>query len=66
MIIALYAPELLLFLAINEKVTAGTLLKVALQFHPDLAEPGMFLSMYHYIRGLVEWILVSSQCLYSI
>ena len=66
MIIALYAPELLLFLAINERVTAGTLLKVAVQYHPDLAEPGMFVSMYRYIRGLVEWIFVSLRCFYSI
>ena len=41
MFLALLAPELLLFLAINERISAGTLLRKVLKFHPRLAEPGM-------------------------
>ena len=62
MLIALTAPELLFFLAINERVTASTLLDTVLDFHPRLAEPGIFVSMYRYICGLVG--SVSAQCPY--
>jgi hypothetical protein len=51
MVIALLAPEALLFLAINEKIRAGILLKKVLEFHPDLAEPGMLTRLFNYMRG---------------
>jgi hypothetical protein len=47
MILALLAPELLLFLAINERISAGILLKKALKFHPHLAKRGMLASNTH-------------------
>ena len=59
MILALLAPELLLFLAINERISAGILLKKVLGFHPHLAEPGMF---DRYIPGRAESTNVSAQC----
>ena len=64
MFIALIAPEALLFLAINERITAGVLLKKVLKFHPHLAEPGMFtgVSVYNWIRGRAEPKGVSAQC----
>lgn len=52
MLLALLAPEVLLYLAINERINAGLLLKRALQFHPHLAKPGMVTRLYAYIRGL--------------
>ena len=61
MFIALLAPELLLFLAINEMVTARNLLKKVLKFHPHLAKPGMLASMYNWIRGRAESKEVSTQ-----
>ena len=62
MVIALYAPEILLFLAINEWISAKTLLKRVLVLHSDLAEPGMFDPMCHFIRRK----FVSAQCPYVI
>ena len=62
MFIALIAPEALLFLAINERITVGILLKKVLKFHPYLAKPGMFTRMYNWIRGRVESKDVSAQC----
>ena len=72
MLIALLAPEVLLFTAINEKIMAGVLLNEVLKFHPHLAKPGIFTRMDNWIRGLAEsiagmynWIRgrdVSAQC----
>ena len=50
MFIALIAPEFLLFLAINERISAGFLRKEVLRLHPDLAMPGMFTRVYNWIR----------------
>ena len=61
-LIAFLTPELLLFLAINERISADTLLKRVLEFHSDLAEPRMLASMHHSIRGL----FASAQCPYVI
>ncbi len=54
MFIALLAPEVMLYLAINERITAGVLLKKVLKFYPHLAKPGMFTRMYNWIRGRAE------------
>ena len=54
MIIALLTPEVLLYLAINELITARVLVKQALKFHPHLAKPGMLAGMYNWIRGRAE------------
>ena len=62
MFIALLAPEVLFFLALNERITAGVLLKKVLTFHPRLAKPGMFTRMYNWIRGRAEPKDVSAQC----
>ena len=51
MFIALFAPEVLLYLAISERIAAGVLLGKVLKFHPHLAKPGMFTRMYNWIRG---------------
>ena len=62
MVFALLAPEALLFLAINERIVAGVLLKKVLRFHPHLAKPGMFTRIYNWIRGRAESKDVSAQC----
>ena len=62
MIIALLVPEVLLFLAINERITVRLVLKNVLEFHPELAKPGMFTRMYNWIRGPAESKDVSAQC----
>ena len=54
MILALLAPEVLLFFAINERITAGVLLQEVLKFHPHLAKPGMFTRMRNWICGQAE------------
>ncbi len=54
MFIALLAPEALLFLAINERITASILLKKVLKVHPHLAKPGMFARVDSWIRGRAE------------
>ena len=59
MFIALIAPEALLFLAINERIEAGILLKKVLGFHSGLAKPGMCTRTYKWIRGRAD---VSAQC----
>ena len=61
MIITLLAPEVLLCLAITERVQAGALVKKVLKFHPHLAKPGMFTRMYNWIRGRAESKDVSAQ-----
>jgi len=50
MVIALLAPEVLLYLAINERIDATTLMKRTLEFHPRLAKPGMLARVYNYTR----------------
>ena len=62
MIFALLAPEALLFLALEERIVAGNLLKNVLKFHPHLAKPGMFTRIYNWIRGRGESKDVSAQC----
>ena len=66
MIVALLAPELLLYYAINERITAGVLLKKVLEFHPHLAKPRMLTHVYNWIcgQGVHNWIQkdVSTQC----
>ena len=57
MIFALFAPELLLYSAINERITASVLLKKVLELHPHLAKPGMLARVYDWIRKDV-----STQC----
>src|SRR5258706_10964314 len=66
MFIALLAPELLLFLAINERISAGILLKKVLKFHPRLAKPGMLARMCSYIRGRAGSTKVSAHFHYVI
>ena len=51
MFIALLTPEFLLYLAINEMITARLLLEKVLKFHPHLAKSGMLARMYNWIRG---------------
>src|SRR5258706_13452327 len=62
MVLALLAPELLLFLAINERTNASILVKKALEFHPRLAKPGTLSGMYNWISGRAESEGVSAQC----
>ena len=61
MILALLAPEALLYLALHERIKAGVLLKKVLKFHPHLAKPGMFTRMYNWMRGRAEPKDVSAQ-----
>ena len=61
MLIALLAPEVLLFFAISERVHAGILLKKALKCHPHLAKPGIVTRIYTYIRGLATPRTVSTR-----
>ena len=53
MVFALLAPEVLLYLAVNERIKAGALLKRVLKLQPDLAKPGMFARMYSSSPGYV-------------
>ena len=66
MIFALFAPEILLYFAINERITAGVFQKKVLESHPHLAKPGMLARVYNWIRrqGVHHWIRkdVSTQC----
>ena len=61
MTIALFAPEYLLYLAINQWVDAAILVKKTLAFHPQLAKRGMLTCMYGNVRGLVWTKDVSTQ-----
>jgi len=62
MFITLLAPEVLLYLAINERIKAGILLRKALKFYPHLEKPGMFVSVCHWVRGRVKSKDVSAKC----
>ena len=61
MLIALLAPEVLLFLAINERIDAGLLMKTVREYHPELVKPGMIDCIRNYIRGRVNSSEVSTQ-----
>jgi len=54
MVIALIAPEVLLFLAIRERRSAAILVKKTLASHPELATPGMLTRLYNYIYELAN------------
>ena len=61
MLVALLAPEVLLYLAINERIDAGFVLGKVLESHPELVKLGMTARMRNYIRGLVNPKAVSTQ-----
>jgi len=56
MVVALFAPEVLLYLAINERIDATTLLKRTLAIHPHLAKPGMLARVYDSIRAKLNYV----------
>ena len=58
---ALFVPEYLFYIAINELVNASILVKKTLEFHPQLAKRGMLTCMYDNVRGLVWPKGVSTQ-----
>ena len=62
MVIALYAPEFLFFLAVNERISADTMVKAVLAAYPELTGVGLMKRTWLYICGRVEWIRVSAQC----
>ena len=59
-------PEILLILAMNERINAGTLEKRVLEFRPRLAGPGMFTRMWRYMCGEAARVIVSAQYPYVI
>ena len=61
MVIALLAPEGLLFLALSERADAVSLVKMAQEFHPRLVEPGMLSRMYKYIQAKLKGVSASYQ-----
>ena len=61
MLIALLAPEVLLYFAIEERIDAGFLMKKVREYHPELVKPGMTDCIRNYIRGLVNSSEVSTQ-----
>ena len=66
MILALLAPELLVYLSINERISAYIVVKEVLAVHPHLTGPGPFARIWQYIREQVKRIFVSAQCPYVI
>jgi len=62
MFIALLAPELLLYLAISERINAGILLREVQKFHPHLVKPGMLVGVRNWIRERVKSKEVSAKC----
>ena len=60
-ILALVAPALLLYVPMNDRITAGVLSREVLKFHPHLAKPTMLARIRHWIRGRVESKGVSAQ-----
>jgi len=46
-VVALLAPEVLLFMALSERIDATALMKSALEFHPCLAKHGMHARVYN-------------------
>ena len=65
-IFAFSFPEILLILAMNERINADTLVKRVLEFRPHLAGPRMFTRMWRSICGVAAWIMVSAQYPYVI
>ena len=63
MILTLLAPEGLLYLAFNERMTAGILLEKVRKHHPHLIKPGLRARMEDWISGRVKWQDVSAQSL---
>jgi len=61
MVIALLAPEVVLYLAIIERIEATYLMKKALEFHPRLAKPGMLVRVYQSIRATWKNVSVPYQ-----
>jgi len=61
MVVALLAPEFLLYLAINERINAAKLMKRTLDFHPRLAKPGMLAHLYNYTRAKLKDVSVPYQ-----
>jgi len=61
MVVALLAPEVLLYLALTERVDATKLMKAALASHPRLAKPGMLARVYNYIRAKLKDVSVPYQ-----
>jgi len=61
MVVALLAPEVLLYMAINERFDATRLMKRALEFHPRLAKPGMLARVYNYVRAKLKDVSVPYQ-----
>ena len=61
MLIALLAPEVLLYFAVNERFDAGFLMKKVREYHPELVKPGMMDRIRNYIRGRVNSSEVSTQ-----
>jgi len=61
MVVALFAPEVLLYLAINERIDATILVKRTLAVHPHLAKPGMLARLYNYIRVKLKNVSVLYQ-----
>ena len=62
MVFALLAPEVVLYLAVNERIKAGALLKRVLKLHPDLYQPGLLARIYNCFRGQEKSKDVSTQC----
>jgi len=61
MVIALLAPEYLLYLAINQWTDVAYLVKKTLVSHPHLAKPGKLTCMSNYVRKIVGSKDVSTQ-----
>ena len=61
MVFALLAPEVLLYLAVNERMMAGALMEQVLKLHPDLYKPGMLARIYNDFCGRAKWNDVSAQ-----
>ena len=62
MFMVLLVPEILVFLAINERINASILLDKVLAMHPHLARPGMLARLSNWRRGRAEPKDVSAQC----
>ena len=62
MVFALLAPEVLLYLAVNERIRAGALLKQVFKLRPDLEKPRILARMYNYFFGRGKSKDVSVQC----
>ena len=60
MVIALYAPELLLFLAINERIRACTMVNEVLAVHPHLTGLGLLKRTWKSIWGPLKRKFVSA------